>query len=239
MLRQKGVHTSKGFGRILRAAVQSPVEISVGITKGFHNAPKLWGDETVRPQEQVRDLKSGFKTIGKEFGLGWYDGVTELFTQPWKGAQQNGANGFLKGFSKGVGGFVAKPGAALFSIPAYFMKGVHKEVQKLFDNNVQDYIVASRVAQGYDEWVQSSDTEKQDVIARWKLIHKYVNTKTSPDEMMQDVLDAQERNNIRGRGPPRRRGRPTSSSRSTNSTHTLSHECENSDMVMDVTKRSV
>ena len=35
------------------------MEISVGLTKGFHNLPKLWGDKTVRPQEQVSDFKSG------------------------------------------------------------------------------------------------------------------------------------------------------------------------------------
>jgi hypothetical protein len=37
------------------------------------------------------------------------------------------------------------------------MKGVHKEVQKLFGSNVQNYIIASRAAQGYEEWLQSSD----------------------------------------------------------------------------------
>ncbi|KAI9167841.1 Sterol 3-beta-glucosyltransferase UGT80B1 [Paramyrothecium foliicola] len=207
MLRRKGAHTSKGFGRIVRAAVQSPVDISVGITKGFHNAPKLWGDETVRPQEQVNDMKSGFKAIGKEFGLGFYDGVTGLFTQPWKGAQREGAGGFFKGFGKGLGGFVAKPGAALFSIPAYFMKGVHKEVQKLFGSNVQNYIVASRVAQGYEEWLQSSDEERQDVISRWKLIEKYVKKKTTSDEMVQDVLETQERRDMEGRETLQSHGR--------------------------------
>ena len=88
MLRPTGLHTSKGFGRIVKAGVQSPMELSVGITKGFHNAPRLWNDTTVRPQEKVTDLKSGMVAIGREFGFGWYDGVTGLFTQPWKGAQK-------------------------------------------------------------------------------------------------------------------------------------------------------
>jgi hypothetical protein len=62
------------------------MEISVGLTKGFHNLPKLWGDDTVRPQEQVSDFKSAAKAVGREFAFGWYDGVTGLVTQPWKGA---------------------------------------------------------------------------------------------------------------------------------------------------------
>ena len=101
MLRQTGVHTSKGFGRIVKAAVQSPMEMSVGITEGFHNAPKLWGDDTVRPQQQVSDFKSGAKAVGKEFAFGWYDGVTGLVTQPWKGAQKEVLAAFSKESAKG------------------------------------------------------------------------------------------------------------------------------------------
>jgi hypothetical protein len=167
------------------------MNLSVGITKGFHNAPKLWGDDSVRPQEKVSDLKSGMKAVGREFGFGWYDGVTGLFTQPWKGAQKEGASGFFKGIGKGIGGFITKPGAALFGIPSHMMKGVHKEVQKLFGNNVQTYIVTSRTAQGYQEWLQSSDAERQDVIDRWKMIQKYLKKKHAADEMVQDMLDAQ------------------------------------------------
>lgn len=218
MLRQTGAHTSKGFGRIVKAAVQSPMELSMGITKGFHNTPKLWGDDTVRPQEQVSDLKSGVKAIGKEFGFGWYDGVTGLFTQPWKGAQKEGTSGFFKGIGKGIGGFATKPGAALFGIPSYMMKGIHKEVQKQFGSNVQNYIIASRTAQGYEEWLRSSDTEKQDVIVRWKLIQKYLKQKHSPDEMVRDVLETQRKMNTEDREGRQGCGRSTSLAQSTTRT---------------------
>ncbi|KAL3423596.1 glycosyltransferase family 28 domain-containing protein [Phlyctema vagabunda] len=191
LLRQTGVHTSKGLGRFVRAFVQAPVDISGGLTKGFHNLPKLWGDDTVRPHEQVSDFKSGAVAAGKEFGFGWYDGVTGLVTQPYKGAQKEGASGFVKGFGKGIGGFATKPFAAFSGILSHTMKGVHKEVQKLFGSNVQNYIVTSRVAQGYEEWLQSSDAEKQDVIFRWKLIRKSLKQKANPDEMVRDVLEAQ------------------------------------------------
>jgi hypothetical protein len=189
MLRQTGAHTSKGLGRIVKAIVQGPMDISVSFTKGLHNVPKLLGDDTVRPQEQVSDFKSGARAAGREFGLGWYDGVTGLFTQPWRGAQKEGVGGFFKGIGRGVGGFIAKPCAGVFGIPGYVMKGVHKEVQKLFGSNVQSYIIASRTAQGYDEWMKSSDAEKEDVIVRWKLIQKYLKKKLDP-EMVRDLLEA-------------------------------------------------
>ncbi|KAH9216546.1 putative glucosyl/glucuronosyl transferase [Leptodontidium sp. 2 PMI_412] len=193
MLSQTTAHGRKGIGRIATAALQSPMDTSIRITEGFHNAPKLWGDETVRPQQQVSDIKSGARAIGKEFAFGFYDGVTGLVTQPWNGAKKEGTSGFLKGIGKGVGGFLTKPGAALWGIPAYLMKGVYKEVQNLFGSNVQNYIVASRTAQGYEEWLQSSDAEKEDVVERWKLIQKYLKKKQTREDLMRDVLEEQQK----------------------------------------------
>lgn len=232
MMRQTGVHTSKGFGRIVKAVVQSPMELSVGITEGFHNAPKLWGDDTVRPQQRVSDFKSGAKAIGKEFAFGWYDGVSGIFTQPWKGAQREGAGGFFKGVGKGVGGFVTKPGAALFAIPSYFMKGVDKEVKKLFGGNVQNYIIASRAAQGYEEWLQSSDAEKQKVIDRWKLIQKYLKKKTNHDEILRDILEAQGKSNMKDDDTLQSRGNDGSSAHSTNSVDAITQDSENSRLAL-------
>lgn len=214
MLRQTGVHTSKGLGRFMKAFVQTPMEISESLTKGFHNLPKLWGDDTVRPHEQVSDFKSGAMAAGKEFGLGWYDGVTGLVTQPWKGAQKEGASGFVRGIGKGIAGFATKPFAGFSGILSHTMKGVQKEVQKLFGSHVQNYIVASRIAQGYEEWLQSSDAEKQDVIVRWKLIQKYLKKKGNPDEMVQDVLEAQRKKNVEDTMARQNCGHATSSAQS-------------------------
>ena len=201
MLRPTGVHISKGAGRFVRTFVQIPMEISVGLTKGFHNLPKLWGDDTVRPLEQISEFKSGAMAAGKEFSFGWYDGVTGLVTQPWKGAQKEGASGFVKGVGKGIGGFATKPFAALSGILGHTMKGVHKEVQKLFGGSVQNYIITSRVAQGYEEWLQSSDAEKQDVIGRWKLMQKFLKKKRNPDERVQGKINETIRLSIQETSP--------------------------------------
>ncbi|EEA22134.1 conserved hypothetical protein [Talaromyces marneffei ATCC 18224] len=192
ILRPTGVHMSKGAGRFVKAIVKAPVDLSVNFTRGFHNIPKLWGDDTVRPQERVSDLRSGAKAVGREFGFGWYDGITGMVTHPWKGAQKEGASGFVKGVGKGIGGFIAKPSAAVLGILGHTMQGVSKEVQKLFGRNVQNYIVASRVVQGYEEWLRSSDAEKEDVIVRWKLIQKSLKKMDNPDEMVREAPEAQQ-----------------------------------------------
>ncbi|CAM1507774.1 Fc.00g046220.m01.CDS01 [Cosmosporella sp. VM-42] len=226
MLRPTGVHTSKGLGRFAKALVQSPMEVSMSVTRGLQNLPKLWGDDTVRRQAQVNDFTSGAKAAGKEFGLGWYDGVTGLVTHPWKGAQKDGASGFLKGIGKGMGGFLTKPSAAAVGVTGYLMKGVHKEVQKLFGSNVQNYIYASRAAQGYEEWLQSSDTEKEEIIVQWKLIQKYMKKKHNSDEMVQDMLEAQRKMNMENRETRQDRGNSARSAQS-GSVDTPSLDSEN------------
>jgi UDP:flavonoid glycosyltransferase YjiC (YdhE family) len=191
MMSQPGVHTHKGLGRFTKAVIQSPMDMTMSFTKGFHNLPKAWGDDTVRPQPQIDSFLSGAKSAGKEFGLGMYDGITGLVTQPWKGAQKEGVGGFAKGFGKGIGGLVAKPSAAAFGILGYTMKGIHKECQRMSGSSVRTYIMASRLAQGEEEWAQSSDAEKEEVIAGWKVLQKYLKKKHSPEEMLRDVLDGQ------------------------------------------------
>jgi hypothetical protein len=83
----------------------------VGLAKGFHNAPKLYHDRTVRTPDKVTDLASGIKVAGKELGFGVYDAVTGLVTQPYHGAKEEGPLGFLKGAGKGIGGLLLKPEA--------------------------------------------------------------------------------------------------------------------------------
>lgn len=35
------------------------------MARGFHNLPKMYGDETVRPLEKVTDVQSGLQAAGK------------------------------------------------------------------------------------------------------------------------------------------------------------------------------
>jgi len=185
------VGTSKGVGRIIGAGFKSPMDFSMAVTKGFRNAPKLYGDDTVRKTEKVTDFRSGQKVAWKEFGLGLYDGISGLVTQPMKGAQKEGAAGFVKGFGKGLGGVVLKPAAAGFGIAGYTMQGVYKEMQKNFGSSVQNYIIAARTAQGYEEWQMSSEGERDDIVKRWQGMQKDIKRKRNPDEIVKAALEEQ------------------------------------------------
>lgn len=105
------LETGKGVTRFVGTGVKSPMNFCMGLAKGFRNAPRLYNDDTVRKQEKITGLASGVMVAGKEFGLGFFDGVTGLFTQPLKGAEKEGAVGLIKGFGKGVGGLMLKPAA--------------------------------------------------------------------------------------------------------------------------------
>lgn len=118
---ENAIGAGKGISRIVGAGLKSPMDFTLGLARGFHNAPKLYGDDTVRPQEKVTDFQSGLKAAGREFRYGMFDGITGLVTQPLRGAEKEGTAGLLKGIGKGIAGVVLKPGAGM----SKQMRGLH------------------------------------------------------------------------------------------------------------------
>jgi hypothetical protein len=65
-VKEIALSTGKGLGRIVGAPLKAPMVFTHGVTRGFHNLPKLYGGE-VREYENVTDLKSGLIVSGKVF----------------------------------------------------------------------------------------------------------------------------------------------------------------------------
>ena len=59
------INTGKGVGRIVSSGVGSYMNFTLALAKGFHNAPRLYGDTTVRPHEKISGFHSGLKAAGK------------------------------------------------------------------------------------------------------------------------------------------------------------------------------
>lgn len=55
---QVGIETAKGLGHIVTTSFKAPAIITHGVTRGFHNLPKAYG-EPVRLYDNVTDIKSG------------------------------------------------------------------------------------------------------------------------------------------------------------------------------------
>jgi len=117
------------------ALVSAPLDLTLAIAQGFHNAPRLYGDASVRKPMRITGFHSGLRAAGRELVLGVYDGFSGLVLQPvggWKDA--SGVTGHItgvsKGFARGIGGFVLKDISAIITPPAFVAQGVRREVKK-------------------------------------------------------------------------------------------------------------
>ncbi|EEA25527.1 hypothetical protein TMatcc_006244 [Talaromyces marneffei ATCC 18224] len=161
------VSAGKSAAKVVNLGLRAPASFTMAVAKGFHNMPLLYGDDTVREQSKVTGLKSGLKAAGKEFGYGFLDGISGLATQPVQGARKEGAVGAIKGFGKGIGGLILKPAAAVWSLTGYTMSGLYQEIQKRFGESVENYIMASRCAQGLTDLSTCTNEEKEDILTNW------------------------------------------------------------------------
>jgi hypothetical protein len=148
------------------------MDLSLAIAQGFHNAPRLYGDSTVRTPPRISGIRSGLRAAGSEFVFGVYDGVTGLVTQPYHGAREGGALGLVQGIGKGLGGFVLKDLAAIIGPFGYTLKGVHKELIK--GRQPTAFIRRARMIQGGQDVLELSETAKEHVLtkveAAWRII---------------------------------------------------------------------
>lgn len=156
------------------------MDLSLAIAQGFHNAPRLYGDTTVRTPLRITGIQSGLRAAGEELVFGIYDGVTGLWLQPYRGARDHGALGLVQGVGKGLGGFVLKDVAAIFGPFAYTMKGVHKELIK--NKQPTQFIRRARIAQGIQELraldKSARQIEDDKVEKAWQVVREVIREQT-------------------------------------------------------------
>jgi len=174
-----GNEVGEGVGKTAEAIARAPMDLAMAISQGFHNAPRLYGDETVRRYvfietngplgfnmtltfhrpTRITGYRSGLKAAGEEFAYGIYDGWTGVITQPYHGARQDGAIGFVKGTGMGLTGFVLKNISAIIGPFGYTMKGFHKELQK--SHQPTHFIRKARILEGTRDLNELNDQERK------------------------------------------------------------------------------
>ncbi|MCJ1435394.1 hypothetical protein MMC27_004767 [Xylographa pallens] len=161
--------TAAGLAKTGGALAKAPMDITVAIAQGFHNAPRLYGDSTVRRPTRITGFHSGLKAAREELVYGVYDGVTGLVKHPYQGAKQ-GPVGFVKGVGKGIGGFVLKDLAAIIGPFGYTMKGLHKELRK--GRQPTAFIIHARVMQGRKDFSELDNEAREvaEVEKGWRII---------------------------------------------------------------------
>ena len=141
----------KGIGHSSKAIATLPLQMWLAVALGFHNAPRLYGDKTVRPSPQGIDgFRTGVKVAGKEFWHGMYDGVIGVVRIPYLEFHDTGMSAVPKGVAQGLGGLVLKPVAGTVGLGAYTAKGVQRSFRRLVRDTEKTtrWIRQARIAQG-------------------------------------------------------------------------------------------
>lgn len=83
------------------------VDIPTAAADGFRHVSQVYGDKP-KDYGTVTDWKSGAKVGSKNFVGGMKEGITGLIKHPWKGYQEDGREGALRGLAKGAIGLATK-----------------------------------------------------------------------------------------------------------------------------------
>ena len=62
---EKTTGNQNSAARIMVASLKFPMDFALHVAKGFHNAPKIYGDDTVRPFRKIKGLKTGLESSAR------------------------------------------------------------------------------------------------------------------------------------------------------------------------------
>ncbi|OMJ94539.1 hypothetical protein SteCoe_2326 [Stentor coeruleus] len=134
---------ASGVGKGVRSLVGGVVSGSFGsvskITGSLYNVvrevsgdePELKRDNTKIGVFMYEGLKGGVMDVA--------NGITGVFTKPYKGAKEQGAKGFLKGMGAGIFGFVSSPIKLVLKIGTTLTSGIAKGADLLAKGKVHRY----------------------------------------------------------------------------------------------------
>ncbi|KAF9265967.1 glycosyltransferase family 1 protein [Marasmius fiardii PR-910] len=143
------------------------MKIVSSIHKGFHNLPEMYGSE-VRQSGPVKDFSSGIREAGKGLYYGYYDGITGLVTEPWKGAQKEGFIGAIKGSARSFANVTLRPAAGIVGVVKHPMKGAVKSVQSLLGKDKEIVQQRTRISDGLLAVKAGPPAQKQEIIERFE-----------------------------------------------------------------------
>lgn len=143
--------TGHGLHQAVSALARAPVDLSLALAQGFHNAPRLYGDDTVRRPLRITGWHSGLRAARQEFVYGIYDGWTGLWKLPAKGWRERGLGGAVKGVGMGAGGLLLKNISAFVGPVGFCAKGLHREVRRKRGDRPLGPVRRARILQGREE----------------------------------------------------------------------------------------
>ncbi|KND92131.1 Sterol 3-beta-glucosyltransferase UGT80B1 [Tolypocladium ophioglossoides CBS 100239] len=149
---------AKSVRQTALAIAKGPASLFLALSQGFHNAPRLYGDDTVRRPTRITGFRSGLVASRREFVYGLYDGVTGVVCLPVRGARRDGVGGFVKGTAMGLTGLVLKTTGAVVGPLGYTLQGLVKQVERRHIS--RKFVRCARITQGQRESRALSDAER-------------------------------------------------------------------------------
>ncbi|KAM0703866.1 hypothetical protein Q7P35_008871 [Cladosporium inversicolor] len=147
------------------------IDMPLALAEGLRNTPALYG-EKVRDYGAVTDWKSGGVVAAKNFGFGFYEGITGMVTRPMEGHKKEGTVGLLKGVGKGSVELFTKPGSAMFGVMAYPAQGIYKSVKSLQQSKVEQIVASGRTAMMVEGMRGLGGVESAQIISQFYNITK-------------------------------------------------------------------
>ncbi|KAI5203536.1 glycosyltransferase family 1 protein [Aureobasidium subglaciale EXF-2481] len=190
------------------ALASMPLDLGLAIGQGFHNAPRLYGDASVRKPIRITGMHSGSRAAGQELFYGIYDGWTGLVTQPMHGWQDGKSKhgkftGLGIGCARGIGGFVLKDISAIITPPFFLAQGVRKEITKRIGGpGTTSFIRRAHIIQGQKDMQALRETDQKNKKNDTQKTERMVDEGWKVMKEAWDVKKKHERHNggrIRGR----------------------------------------
>ncbi|RAL15750.1 putative sterol glucosyltransferase [Aspergillus homomorphus CBS 101889] len=168
--------TLKEFGKFTSSYFKGVVvDIPHATAEGFRQVPRLYGEQP-KDYGTVKDWRTGAVMGGRNFVDGMADGFTGLFTQPIKGAKEEGVLGAVKGLAKGTIGLATRVPSAGIGLVAYPFHGIAKTIEGLAKSKTKKAIVNARLRDGLyiAERIQLTPEEEAAILQRFQALAQSV-----------------------------------------------------------------
>ncbi|KAJ5753467.1 uncharacterized protein N7511_007620 [Penicillium nucicola] len=146
--------SAKSVGKIIGYYYKGVlVDIPMAVNEGLRAVPRMYGEE-VKSYDNITDFKSGAAAARENFTDGMA-GVSEILKQPYKGVQEDGFRGMVKGFVKGPLSMGTKASSAALGLVAYPGQGLAKSIHTAMHGKTRKLVGKARLKEGQHLAVQS------------------------------------------------------------------------------------
>ncbi|KAL5117639.1 hypothetical protein ACEQ8H_004532 [Pleosporales sp. CAS-2024a] len=138
------------------------------VANGCRNLPSYAiTNEPHRTRDDIHGIGSGLAVAGKEFVLGFGEGLAGILRHPYVGAKREGPVGAVRGVGRGLIACLWHILAACWGLPGYTMKGIERQINKYSLTSLQAEIYLIRIRQGLDAYQETPHDQRARVLDNW------------------------------------------------------------------------